>query len=218
MTFELPKFLPNEEVNEYLKSRVGGPYYLMSITNNVAIVQVPEEWKKIPGFPKYMASNRGRIKNIKTERILKQQTSSPDGRCRVNLRRHGEEHTSPKLVHRLVAMAFLGEAPKGRNLALHKDGNYLNNIPENLYWGNQFENAQDKIRHGRSNKGMSMKGRRKKITDEAIKEIWKMWNSGMNKTAICREIKISYMTVLRIINKTYKNYVLKEESDEGLAV
>lgn len=215
MTFELPKFLPNEEVNDYLKGKVGGSYYLMSITNNVAIVQVPEEWRKIPGFPKYMASNRGRIKNIKTERILKQSTSSPDGRCRVCLRRHGETYHSPKLVHRLVAMAFHGEAPKGRNLALHKDGNYLNNIPENLYWGNQYENAQDRIRHGRyGNNG----GRRKKITDDAIREIWKMWNSGMNKTAICREIKISYVTVLRIINKSYENYILKEESDEGLAV
>lgn len=33
-------------------------------------------------------------------------------------------------------------------MALHRDGDALNNTPENLYWGSYSENMRDAIEHG----------------------------------------------------------------------
>lgn len=47
-------------------------------------------------------------------------------------------------VHRLVAQAFAtGSGP----MALHRDGNRLNNRADNLRWGTAKENAADRERH-----------------------------------------------------------------------
>lgn len=49
-------------------------------------------------------------------------------------------------VHRLVAEAFL--APSANPWVCHKDGDCLNNLVENLYWGTGSDNAQDRVSHG----------------------------------------------------------------------
>lgn len=51
-----------------------------------------------------------------------------------------------KLVHRLVAMAFIGDSPKGRVQVNHKDGDKHNNSVDNLEWVNNRENALHKFR------------------------------------------------------------------------
>ncbi len=44
-------------------------------------------------------------------------------------------------VHRIVATAFLGEAPSDQHVVDHKDTNRQNNRPENLQWVTKLENA-----------------------------------------------------------------------------
>lgn len=51
-------------------------------------------------------------------------------------------------VHRLVCEAFHGPAPEGKPMALHRNGNPLDNRAENLYWGDAFDNMRDAIGHG----------------------------------------------------------------------
>lgn len=60
---------------------------------------------------------------------------------------HG--HTSKKLVHRLVALAFL-DNPYKKRCVCHKDNNRLNCKVSNLYWGTDSENrkqAYDDLLH-----------------------------------------------------------------------
>lgn len=54
-----------------------------------------------------------------------------------------------KSVHRLVCMAFHGMPPNPADQVRHLDGNHANNQPDNLAWGTQEENWQDRRAHGR---------------------------------------------------------------------
>ena len=56
----------------------------------------------------------------------------------INLYKDG--HQKSNFVHRLVALTFLGEPSSPDLVVNHKDGNKLNNIPENLEWITQEEN------------------------------------------------------------------------------
>ncbi len=51
-------------------------------------------------------------------------------------------------ANRLVCEAFHGKPPSARYHAAHKDGNRLNNKPENLYWATAKQNKRDSINHG----------------------------------------------------------------------
>lgn len=56
-----------------------------------------------------------------------------------------------RYVHRLVAMAFLGQQPSAEAFEVaHKDGNQANNHWTNLRWSTHAENMHDMVRHGRS--------------------------------------------------------------------
>ena len=110
-----------------------------------------ERWKIIPfegNYERfagmYAASNYGRIKNVKTGKILKSSVSkNSDGRARISL------HHTPVLVHRLVAMAW--KKNKNNNpFVCHKDGNCLHNYTTNLYWGTARSNYTDSVKHKRA--------------------------------------------------------------------
>lgn len=114
-----------------------------------------EIWKPIKDFDKYFISNYGRVKSTKykTERILKTVVS---GRCKyvkVILRKDNKNYT--KMVHRLVAEAFL-DNPYNLSEVNHKDENKQNNIVSNLEWISHIDNIRygnciEKIRQGKIN-------------------------------------------------------------------
>ena len=108
-----------------------------------------EEWKAIEGTEQlYYVSNKGRIKS-KTSyeaRILKP-TLTKNGYYRLDIIIEGQRQS--KLVHRLVADAFI-DKPKQIDYVLHhKDFNKLNNSAENLEW---LSNATHAKKHTRRNK------------------------------------------------------------------
>ncbi len=74
-----------------------------------------------------------------------------------------------KNVHRLICMAFHGIPEKESMQVRHLDGNPKNNAPENLRWGTQQENWQDRELHGRGIKGE--KHHASKLTDEERKHL-----------------------------------------------
>jgi hypothetical protein len=51
-------------------------------------------------------------------------------------------------VHRLVALAFLGEPPSDRHEVAHNDGDPKNNHVSNLRWATHAENQADIRKHG----------------------------------------------------------------------
>jgi hypothetical protein len=50
-------------------------------------------------------------------------------------------------VHRLVALAFIGEPEPGQEVC-HVDGDQMNPRVENLYWGSRSDNVNDAVGHG----------------------------------------------------------------------
>jgi hypothetical protein len=56
------------------------------------------------------------------------------------------------LVHRLVALAFIGPCPDGLEVA-HNDGDKNNNAPSNLRYATAASNQHDQVIHGKTTQG-----------------------------------------------------------------
>jgi hypothetical protein len=107
-----------------------------------------EQWLPISSLDGYYeASNLGRIRrskpgmNTETGRVKKLQRN-PNGYMQVAVSIDGVEGV--RWVHRLVAEAFIGRCPDGKQVN-HKDANPLNNSVENLEYVTQKENIRDKL-------------------------------------------------------------------------
>jgi len=106
---------------------------------------IMEIWKDIKGYEGiYQVSNLGNVKNIKYER---KKNLSPAktryGYLKVVLCKKGVNKS--KIVHKLVAIAFLNHKPCGWELVVnHKDFNKLNNKLENLEIVTNRENTNRK--------------------------------------------------------------------------
>lgn len=120
--------------------------------------ELPEVWREVPGFPEYHVSSRGRVK-----RVHQHPTGGASvGRClkpweaggrrpgqtyhHVDLSQDGKKHR--KLVHRLVARAFLGSPKGGRDQVHHKNEDRLDNRVTNLEWVSHTENQRRKSGNG----------------------------------------------------------------------
>lgn len=110
-----------------------------------------EQWRPIAGYEGlYEVSSYGRVRRLKNKGV---HLSIPElmrlSSCEyaaVNLFRDRVAKTHR--VHRLVALAFLGEPPAGRTHVCHKNGDSRDNRVENLMWGNYIINSSHKRDHG----------------------------------------------------------------------
>ena len=107
-----------------------------------------EVWKDIPGYEgKYQISNKGRVKSLpRNEKFCKRANEvilksfvCGSGYQEVILKING--HRKPKLIHRMVAEAFVPNHA-GKEEVNHKDGNKFNNDSTNLEWVTPSENIQ----------------------------------------------------------------------------
>lgn len=106
-----------------------------------------EWWMPVPGTEfRYWASSLGRVwgpRGLKKTTLLTTRKGSWIQRRRVvNL---GKSNT--QYVHRLVALAFFGEAPENKPQVCHNNGDSLDNRVENLRWGSNQDNQDDKVKH-----------------------------------------------------------------------
>ena len=100
------------------------------------------QWKAIPSFPGYEVSDCGQVR--RGERLLSQ-SFNVSGYPRVTLSLLGKSKT--RVVHALVAEAFLGARPQGMQIC-HNDGVKTNNNVSNLRFATPKDNEADKVAHG----------------------------------------------------------------------
>lgn len=120
-------------------------------------MQSTEQWLPVPEYEgMYEVSDRGTVRSLTRVdaagrhwkgRILKQKVRRGAVPYRmVNLWRDGRGHMA--YVHRLVAEAFIGQAPFGDAQICHNDGNPSHNNVGNLRWGTASDNAWDRVHQG----------------------------------------------------------------------
>ena len=101
-----------------------------------------ERWIRIEGYENYLVSDKGRIKNVKTGKILAQSISST-GYKQVCLCNKGVRKMHS--VHKLVINAFKPIISHEQLDVKHEDFNRANNNIENLKWVPRKQNIMDGI-------------------------------------------------------------------------
>lgn len=165
-----------------------------------------EEWRDIPGHPGYQASSFGRVRS-KDRVCLKKDGTTANYKSKV-LRpatnkggylavalSNGKGRN--ERVHRLVALAFLGEPPEDKPYVLHNDGDKKNNTPANLRYGDASANAHDAIRHGQMLVGEER--HTSKLTERQVRKILALRRSGMTQTEISESFGVAQSTVSNIL-------------------
>lgn len=113
-----------------------------------------ETWKPIVGYEGiYEVSSQGRVKNAKTERILKTWSSGLSGYTKVELSKGGK--AKPFFVHRLVAEAFLPNPDKRKSQIDHINFVRTDNRVSNLEWVTPEENIRRMWAHKHENEKFS---------------------------------------------------------------
>ena len=141
-----------------------------------------ELWLKIEEFPDYEISSNGRIRNIKTGRLLKTQRNTR-GYMQVCLRNNKTQHN--KRVHRLVADTFYDGHHKDLDVN-HIDGNKLNNHISNLEFCTRSENINHAFQTGLKQPSRQIKIRVVETgeTYDSIRECGR--SLGCNQSDICK--------------------------------
>ena len=155
-----------------------------------------EEWRTAPGHPDYEVSSHGRVRRAKAH--------LPHLAWRVGLILKGnnikgryvqvELNGKGLLVHRLVAMAFIGPAPSPEAVVMHIDEDAeLFNAVWNLKWGTSKENIDDWVAKKRTLAGE--KNANAKLTEKQALEIKA---SKLTNRALAAQYRISCTLVWMI--------------------
>lgn len=173
-----------------------------------------EEWRPVADHPDYEVSNAGRVRravdgpgNTWAGRVLVCAVASTGYRA-VSLQDRRTGKQKQRLVHRLVALAFLGPAPQGTQVN-HKDGVKTNNRPTNLEYVTPKQNTHHAMRAGLRG---TYVGEQKahKLTESDVREIVARVNAGETRTAVaadkgvCRE---AVRDIMRGLNWTHLGLV-----------
>ena len=147
-----------------------------------------EKFKELKQFPNYLISNQGKILSLHKGIWLKSRATNGD--------RHLQVCVNDKwmYVHRLVAIAFIKKPNKYVDVVMHKDDNPKNNHVDNLQWGTQYENIQQRNNYPAE--------RNKQIKDTFYQQR-KTYNGKITKLIekISEEFKVSYGNVCNIVYK-----------------
>lgn len=155
-----------------------------------------EEWRPCPGYEGiYSVSSCGRIRRdlggqrVRAGRILRQSRGGPaKSYLYACLSRDGRALS--KRVHGLVAAAFLGPRPPGKEVN-HLDGNGTNNSLENLEYVSHGENERHAVAMGL--KAIGTRHGLAKLNDRLVREIRA---SSESSRSVARRLGVSKTTVL----------------------
>lgn len=145
-----------------------------------------ETFVKIKGFENYEVSNLGKVRNIKSGRILKPFLHK-NGYLTHQLSEHNKRKTL--LLHRIIATAFI-DNPDEKPCVNHIDENKLNNDLSNLEWCTERENIIHGTRTKRAAEKCSKKVVKLDLNDNVLNEFESMHQAeretGTSVGDICR--------------------------------
>jgi hypothetical protein len=165
--------------------------------------QVNEEWRSVVGWEGlYEVSDLGRVRSL--DRIV----SYRDGRVRKysgkvlcpGTLKHGyllvvlsdAGRKESRTVHSIVAEAFLGTRPPGKQIRHGPDGPSVNTV-KNLCYGTVSENQMDRHRDGTANIG-TRNGQSKLTPDDIVT----IRQSDENQRDAAARLKVSQSLISRI--------------------
>jgi hypothetical protein len=156
-----------------------------------------ERWREVAGFPAYEVSDCGRVRRRDTQSLLA--LGVRNGYVVVCLWRDNKRKGFS--VHRLVALAFIGEPPSARHDVAHWDGNRANNCSANLRWATRSENQLDSVRLG-THGGFRQRGERHPraiLTADQVNEVRQLWPT-LSFSRIAERFGVSRSAVRGILN------------------
>lgn len=158
------------------------------------------EWRPVldtDGF--YEVSNEGTVRRVKP---LERGKAGPIKAYLLNIGRYILKLKIPGkpmmdvLLHRVVAAAFLGPCPQGKEVN-HKDHDKRNNRADNLEYVTRSENMRHSYAHGRP-KPWSKKRDQCKLTDQQVRDIRRRYAQGEGRSSLAREYGVANQTIYKI--------------------
>lgn len=170
-----------------------------------------EEWRDVVGYEGiYQVSSLGRVKRVGHWRIRRQlkhltPSVSSKGYISVCLSRGRKKTQRVIRVHRLVATAFLGPEPEGKEVN-HIDTNRTNARLSNLEYVTHDQNMKHAARLGRMNPGprgpnpnrQGEKSAAAKLTDQNVIDIRHAILSGVTGNALAKQYGVTSMSISMI--------------------
>lgn len=142
------------------------------------MAETHENWRRIPGFSDYEASDAGRVRSwrratqwphLRSECRDVALAFNKKGYALAGVYADGiRSKRRTAHVHHLVLEAFVGPRPDGMECR-HKNGVRSDNRLTNLEWSTPLENAADRERHGTTARGE--RGGMSKLSDAAVLEM-----------------------------------------------
>lgn len=172
-----------------------------------------EQWRAVPGYEgRYEVSSLGRVRSLDRicegkdgrSELHKGKVLKPcpkvNGYLEVSLR--DGKSRKHRLIHHLVAAAFLGPRPDRLDVR-HADGNRKNNAVENLSYGTRSENLRDCYRYG------GRKGNGKLFADDVV-DIKRRLEKGESPVNLAEEYGVNSAAIYHIRSGKTFGYISAE--------
>jgi len=160
-----------------------------------------EVWRPVVGFEGYYeVSNQGHVKRVKRGKGAVNlghnlsPNKNPGGYLTVYLSK--DTKRSAKMVHLLVAQAFIGPA-NGREVN-HKDGIKVNCFLENLEYTTRRGNADHAKAHGLYHRGTQLKAAA--LNEEIVLQVRRLSARGLTNRDICKKFGVTPSCIHGIIS------------------
>ena len=157
-----------------------------------------EIWFEAKGYPRYLVSNLGRIKNL-NGLILKPVLNHHYplvGLIRVV---NGVKERKMVRVHRIVARTLVDGETGEKNTVHHKDNIKTNNKVSNLEWMSLMDNKRDSYKMGLN---------KFKNTPDDIRKIRELSSSGLRQIDIAIQMGLSQSTISEILSGNKWSYII----------
>ncbi len=163
-----------------------------------------EQWKEIPEWPDYMASNLGHLYSKKKRKVMIQHQCHPFGYLGITLCRNGKR--IHKMVHPLIISSFIGPRPEGLEIN-HKDSNPKNNNIENLEYVTHGQNMKHGYDVGNKIRPKGELHPMTSLTDKTVIFVRSLKTKGLKNIDIHKLTGIEASTISRLVNHKIWNHI-----------